>query len=198
MGVTVFLIYGLGAYFISQGVAVNYSQLFGYALLTTFILRSTINLVELIRRIPANAITVKRIVEILQHKPAIVDPKNPVMDFTKHGVLEFKHVSFKFKTSKTDILSNISFKINSGERFGIIGSTGSGKSTLISLISRFYDVTSGEILIDGVNIKKLKLHTLHDKVAIVPQKNFLFSDTVKQNVAFGLKSKDQNDMQKIK
>jgi ATP-binding cassette subfamily B protein len=197
MSVTAFLIYGVGAYFMSIGVALSYSQLFNYALLATFILRSTVNLVELIRQLPSSIILSRRVNEVIRFQPSIHDDKKPVMDFSKRGILEFKNVDFRFAKSKENVLSGINFKINQGQVVGIIGSTGSGKSTLMNLIPRTFDVTSGQILVDGVDIRKIPNEILHSKISVVPQKTFLFSDTIKQNIAFGLNSNDPNDMVRI-
>ena len=129
----------------------------------------------------------KRISEVLVEKPSIVNPENPVME-VKDGSIKFNNVSFKYsKDAEKDALSNINLEIMSGETVGIIGGTGSSKSSLIQLISRLYDVSEGEVLVGGVNVKDYDLVTLRDQVAVVLQKNVLFSGTIKDNLRWGNK-----------
>ena len=129
----------------------------------------------------------KRISEVLVEKPSIVNPENPVME-VKDGSIKFNNVSFKYsKDAEKDALSNINLEIKSGETVGIIGGTGSSKSSLIQLISRLYDVSEGEVLVGGVNVKDYDLVTLRDQVAVVLQKNVLFSGTIKDNLRWGNK-----------
>ncbi len=129
----------------------------------------------------------KRISEVLVEKPSIVNPENPVTE-VKDGSIKFNNVSFKYsKDAEKDALSNINLEIMSGETVGIIGGTGSSKSSLIQLISRLYDVSEGEVLVGGVNVKDYDLVTLRDQVAVVLQKNVLFSGTIKDNLRWGNK-----------
>lgn len=125
----------------------------------------------------------ERIVEILEEKPDIINKENPIYE-VKDGSIDFKNVSFEYHRGK-EVLSNINLHINSGDTLGIIGSTGSSKTTLISLIARLYDVTSGEIKVGGVNVKDYDLKTLRDEVAVVLQKNLLFTGTIKSNLLWG-------------
>ena len=125
----------------------------------------------------------ERIVEILEEKPDIINKENPIYE-VKDGSIDFKNVSFEYHKGK-EVLSNINLHINSGDTLGIIGSTGSSKTTLISLIARLYDVTSGEIKVGGVNVKDYDLKTLRDEVAVVLQKNLLFTGTIKSNLLWG-------------
>ena len=129
----------------------------------------------------------KRIQEVLSTVPAISDEKSTQKyHVIKSGAIEFKNVSFRyFKDAKKPVLNNISFKIDTGETVGIIGSTGSGKTTLISLIPRLYDTDSGEVYADGVNVKELSLSELRESVSVVLQKNTLFSGTVSENLRWG-------------
>ena len=127
----------------------------------------------------------KRIVEVLNEKPTIVNPKNPVYN-VENGSVSFKNVSFKYSEhAKKNALDNINLEIKSGETIGIIGSTGSSKTTLVNLISRLYDRTEGEILVGGVDVKEYDLKTLRDNVAVVLQKNLLFSGTIADNLRWG-------------
>lgn len=134
---------------------------------------------------PRAAVSMGRISEILDTKEKIKDGKIDHDTTDLKGVIEFKSVSFKYPDADECVLENINLKINSGETVAFIGSTGSGKSTLINLIPRFYDVTSGEILIDGVNIKDMTEEYLHNKIGYVSQKATLFKGTVKTNIDFG-------------
>ena len=99
--------------------------------------------------------------------------------------MEFKNVSFKYPDADEYLLKDISFKVKQGETVAFIGSTGSGKSTLINLVPRFYDVTDGEVLVDGVNVKEYKLEELYNKIGYVPQKAVMFNGTVSSNVSYG-------------
>lgn len=137
-----------------------------------------------------------RICEVLDSESDIVDPKNPVTE-VKNGEIEFSNVCFNYNGKEENyILDNINFKINSGETIGIIGATGSAKSTLVQLIPRLYDVTSGEIRVGEVPIKNYQLKTLRDSVAMVLQKNVLFSGTIKDNLKWG--NENATDEQIIK
>lgn len=125
----------------------------------------------------------KRINEFLEYNPEI---KNNTTEITKiFGNIEFKNVSFTYDDTNITALKNISFKLQKGKTTAILGNTGSGKSTIINLIARLYDVESGEILIDGINIKQLNLDNLRKSIGFVPQEAFLFSDTIKNNIKFG-------------
>lgn len=144
---------------------------------------------------PRAAVSMGRISEILDTKESIKDGDINIDTTDLKGVVEFKDVSFKYPDADECVLENINLKVNSGETIAFIGSTGSGKSTLINLIPRFYDVTSGEILVDGINIKDMKLEYLHNKIGYVSQKAVLFKGTVKSNIDFGksLNKKITND-----
>ena len=129
----------------------------------------------------------KRIAEVLNEEPSIKNPENPVYE-VKDGSIEFDNVSFKYsKNAEYDALSNISLKIESGQTVGIIGGTGSSKTTLVNLISRLYDVTDGELKVAGLNVKNYDLKTLRDEVSVVLQKNVLFSGTIAENLRWGNK-----------
>ena len=129
----------------------------------------------------------KRIAEVLNEEPSIKNPENPVYE-VKDGSIEFDNVSFKYsKNAEYDALSNINLKIESGQTVGIIGGTGSSKTTLVNLISRLYDVTDGELKVAGLNVKNYDLRTLRDEVSVVLQKNVLFSGTIAENLRWGNK-----------
>ncbi|MDO5062846.1 MAG: ABC transporter ATP-binding protein [Peptostreptococcaceae bacterium] len=133
---------------------------------------------------PRAAVSAKRINEVLNTDPKIQDPKIAIAPNSK-GHITFRDVSFTFSNAKAPALQGLSFESKPGEVTAIIGSTGCGKSTLVNLIPRFYDVDRGEILIDGVNVKDMELNFLRNKIGIVPQKAFLFKGTIAENVGYG-------------
>ena len=136
--------------------------------------------------VPRAAVSVKRVGEVLDTLPSIVDPPSPQQlpnDAT--GKIEFKDVTFTYPDADLPVLSSINFTAEPGQTTAFIGSTGSGKSTLINLIPRFYDVSAGQILLDGVDIRQLKLEELYDQIGYVPQKGVLFSGTIASNIKYG-------------
>lgn len=139
--------------------------------------------------LPRAAVSANRINEILKENPSIYDPEQAeAMDDDKKGLLEFKNVYFRYPNAEEDVLSDISFEARPGETTAIIGSTGSGKSTLANLIPRFYDVTEGEILINGRDIRRIKQQALRERLGFIPQKGVLFSGTIDSNIGFGIKN----------
>ena len=127
----------------------------------------------------------RRIVEVLNEKPTIVSPSNPIYNID-NGEIEFKNVSFKYKEDGNKyVLSNINLKIESGQMIGILGGTGSGKTSLVNLISRIYDVNEGEVILSGHNVKEYDVDSLRENIAVVLQKNILFSGSVKENLKWG-------------
>ncbi len=146
---------------------------------------------------PRAQISAKRINEVLDEPISVIEGK--FNGSTKEiGTIEFKNVSFKYPDADEYVLKDISFKVSKGETIAFIGSTGSGKSTLINLIPRFYDATEGEVLVDGVNVKEYQAESLHNKLGYVPQKAVMFTGTVSSNVAYGDNGKDDIDSDKIK
>lgn len=135
--------------------------------------------------VPRAWVSVNRVAEILGAKPTIKDPKNPIRAKSRNGKVEFKNVTFAYKGAEEPILKDVSFVANPGEITAIVGSTGSGKSTLINLIPRFYDVGMGEVLVDEVNVKDMAQKELRSRIGYVSQKAMLFSGSVKQNIAYG-------------
>lgn len=143
--------------------------------------------------LPRAAVSAKRINEVLETKSTIVDGEGAVTDIK--GEVEFRNVSFKYEDSEAAVLENISFTAKKGQTVAFIGATGSGKSTLINLVPRFYDATEGEVLVDGINVKQYKLSELHDKIGYVPQRGVLFSGTVASNLTYGSNGKSITDEQ---
>ena len=138
--------------------------------------------------ITISAESARRIVELLDEVPDIVNPEKPVME-VKDGEIIFDNVSFSYSKNLNKVcLKDINLNIKSGETVGIIGGTGSSKTTLVSLISRLYDVTKGELKVGGINVKNYDLKTLRDQVAVVLQKNELFTGTIKENLRWGNKN----------
>ena len=136
--------------------------------------------------LPRASVSAKRINEILETEEAIQESKEPKkLDTSKKGLVEFKNVSFRYPDSDEEVLSDITFTAKPGETTAIIGSTGSGKSTIVNLIPRFYDITSGNLLIDGVDIKEISNKDLRKIVGFVPQKGILFSGTIESNIKYG-------------
>ena len=147
--------------------------------------------------IPRAQISAKRINEVLDEEISVKEGK--FKGKTKEvGTVEFKNVSFKYPEADDYVLKNISFKVNKGETIAFIGSTGSGKSTLINLVPRFYDVTEGEVLVDGVNVKEYTTEALNNKLGYVPQKAVMFTGTVEDNVSYGDNGKGKISLDKVK
>lgn len=147
--------------------------------------------------LPRATVAASRVDEVLETEFVINDSKE-IKSFnkSKKGIVEFKNVSFRYPNAEEDVLSKITFTAKPGETTAFIGSTGSGKSTLINLIPRFYDVTNGEILIDGVDIRNVAQHDLREKIGYVPQKGVLFSGTIESNLKYGRKDTTEKELNK--
>ncbi len=149
--------------------------------------------------LPRASVSAKRINEVLETDPQIKDKpveEQEKFDESKKGLVEFKNVSFRYPDADTEILEDIDFTAEAGKTTAIIGSTGSGKSTLVNLIPRFYDVTGGELLIDGVNIKNVSQKDLRSRIGFVPQKGVLFSGTIESNIKYGKDNISDEEMKK--
>ena len=145
--------------------------------------------------LPRASVSARRINEVLETENSIKDPENPKkLDTAKKGLIEFKNVSFRYPDAEENMLSNISFTAEPGKTTAIIGSTGSGKSTVINLIPRFYDVTEGELLVDGVNVKDVTQKDLRSIIGFVPQKGILFSGTIESNIKYSDESMSDDRM----
>lgn len=147
--------------------------------------------------LPRAVVSMDRIDEVINTDLSIKDKKDAKeFDENKKGLVEFKNVSFRYPNAEEDVLSNITFTAKPGKTTAFIGSTGSGKSTLINLIPRFYDVTEGEILVDGINVKDANQHKLREKIGYVPQKGVLFSGTIDSNLRYGRKDATEEEIKK--
>jgi len=147
--------------------------------------------------LPRASVSAQRIAEVLDTEVAITDLEEPKkLSVDKKGYVEFNNVSFRYPGAEEDVLSNITFTAKPGETTAFIGSTGSGKSTLINLIPRFFDVTSGEILIDGTNIREVSQRELREKIGYVPQKGVLFTGTIESNIKYGRREATEEEIVK--
>ena len=160
-----------------------------------FIIMSFTSLSFLFMLVPRGIVSAKRINEILQTETSLKDGEIEKSNDNK-GTIEFKNVSFRYPDADADVLENISFTVKQGQTVAFIGSTGSGKSTLINLIPRFYDCSDGEILVNGQNVKNYKMHELHKIIGYVPQKGILFSGTVKSNIKYGKENATDEEVKK--
>ena len=149
----------------------------------TYVVMSFMMLVMIFMLLPQAQVSAERINEVLERKANIRE--GSVSECKEHGTVEFKNVSFRYPHASEDELSNISFRVNRGETLAVIGATGSGKTTLVSLIPRFYDATEGEVLVDGVNVRDYTFDTLYNKLGYVTQKAVLFAGSIRDNVYFG-------------
>lgn len=191
-------IYWLGAVLIQQ-IALTavqdritlFSNVVVFSTYATYVVMSFMMLVMIFMMLPAAQVSAERINEVLERDVNIKE--GSVSEGNEHGTVEFKNVSFRYPHASEDELSNISFKINKGQTLAIIGATGSGKTTLISLIPRFYDATEGEVLVDGVNVKNYKFDTLYDNLGYVTQKAVLFAGSIRENVFFGESATPETD-----
>lgn len=158
------------------------------------ILMSLIMLSMAFIMIPRAQVSAKRLTEVLSTKPTIKDPEREEKSFPTKGIIEFKDVTFRYEGAERPVLEEITFTAKPGETTAIIGSTGAGKTTLLQLIPRFYDVESGEILIDGQNIQSFKQSALRKQIGYVPQKATLFSGTIAENLSFGKEDASEEEM----
>ena len=181
------VIYFIGAYLIKDAIMADKIALFGdmvvFSSYAMQIIMSFLMLAMIFMILPRAEVSASRINEVLDTDISVKDGN--VETKSEVGTIEFKNVSFKYPDAEEYVLRNISFKANKGDTIAFIGSTGSGKSTLVNLVVRFYDVTEGEILVDGINIKDYKLEYLYKLIGYVPQKAVMFNGTVNSNIAYG-------------
>ena len=181
------VIYFIGAYLIKDALMADKIGLFGdmvvFSSYAMQIIMAFLMLAMIFMILPRAQVSASRINEVLDTSVSVVDGK--ITNKDEIGTVEFRNVSFKYPDAEEYVLKNISFKATKGDTVAFIGSTGSGKSTLVNLIVRFYDVTDGEILIDGVNIKDYKLEYLYKLIGYVPQRAVMFNGTVNSNISYG-------------
>ena len=193
-------IYFIGADLINKSLMADklglFSDMVVFSSYSMQVIMSFLMLAMIFMMLPRASVSAKRINEVLDTELSIKDG-NFTGATKETGTVEFKNVSFKYPDAEEYLLENISFKANKGETVAFIGSTGSGKSSLINLIPRFYDATDGEVLVDGVNVKEYKQESLRNKLSYVPQKATLFHGTVSSNVSFGDNGREEITVKKI-
>ena len=182
-------IYFVGAFLINEANIMDkltiFSDMVVFSSYAVQVIMSFLMLVLIFIIYPRASVSANRINEVLDMEPKIKDGKISKDTTDLKGIIEFKNVSFKYPDAEEYVLKDISFKANQGETIAIIGSTGSGKSTLVNLIPRLYDASEGSILVDGVDVKDMKLEYLYNKIGYITQKAVLFKGTVKDNITFG-------------
>ena len=187
-------IYWIGAYLINKADMMSkitlFSDMVTFSSYAMKIVMAFMMMVMVFIILPRASVAAKRINEVLDTEATIEDGDKDIKDSGIRGEIEFKNVNFKYPDAEDYVLSDISFSVKKGETLAIIGATGCGKSTVINLIPRFYDVTEGEVLVDGVNVKDYKQKELRNKIGYVSQKATLFGGTVKSNIAYGDNGKD--------
>ena len=195
-------IYYVGAYLIKDAGMADKISLFGdmvvFSSYAMQVIMSFLMLAMIFMMLPRAQVSANRINEVLDTEISIKDGKINTKTNNEVGTVEFKNVSFKYPDADEYLLKDISFKANKGDTVAFIGSTGSGKSTLINLIPRFYDATEGEVLVDGINVKDYTQEFLHDKIGYVPQKAVMFNGTLKSNISYGDNGKEKPTDEQIK
>lgn len=192
-GVSVLIVW-TGAHGISDG-QMQVGDMMAFIQYTMQIIMGFLMLCMISIMLPRAAVAADRVEEVLKSETIICDPEQPeVLPEQGEGVLSFDHVSFKYPGADEDVLQDITFTARPGQTTAIIGSTGSGKSTLVNLIPRFYDVTEGKITLDGIDIRDIKQHDLREKLGYVPQKGVLFSGNIASNIMFGNQDGTEEEM----
>ena len=195
-------IYFIGTFLIKDAMMVDkigiFSNMVVFSSYAMQVIMAFLMLAMIFMMFPRAQVSANRINEVLDTDITIKDGNIDKDVNNEVGTVEFKNVSFKYPDAEEYLLKNISFKANRGETVAFIGSTGSGKSTLINLVPRFYDATEGEVLVDGVNVKEYKQEFLHNKLGYVPQKAVMFDGTIKSNVTYGDNGKGKKEETKIK
>ena len=182
-------IYWLGASLINEG-SLDFATMTAFSMLAMQVLMAFMMLTMLFIMLPRASVSAKRINEVLETENRIGEPAEP-KPFTERATVEMKNVSFRYPDADGNVLKDISFRAKQGDTVAFIGATGSGKSTLVNLIPRFYDATEGEVLVDGVNVREVRQADLRARIGYVPQKGTLFSGTVASNIGYGGVTDDQ-------
>lgn len=197
-------IYWIGAYLIdalptAAERSATFSQMVAFSGYAMQVIAAFMMLTMIFIILPRALVSVRRIAEVLDTRSKITDgPLSASPEGSPVGTVEFKNVSFRYPDASEYVLHDVSFKAEKGQTVAFIGSTGSGKSTAINLVPRFYDATEGEVLVDGVNVKEYTLRALHDKIGYVPQRAVMFSGTVSGNVAYGEKDGMEYTAEQVK
>ena len=183
-GVSVLIIYS-GSYAVDNGT-MQVGNVMAFIQYAMQIIMSFLMITAMSIMLPRANVAALRINDVLKTKVSVTDPENPVQpDANVKGTVEFDHVSFAYPEAGENVISDISFKAEKGETIAVIGSTGSGKSTLVNLIPRFYDVTEGRVLVDGVDVREMTQKEVRSRLGYVPQKGVLFSGTIDSNIRYG-------------
>lgn len=194
MNCTSILIVWVGAHRIGEGV-MQVGDMMAFMQYSMQIIMAFMMITMLSIMIPRASVAAGRIDEVLKSETAIKDPQQPqAFDETKKGVVEFKDVSFRYPGAEEPVLHHLNFVAQAGKTTAFIGSTGSGKSTLINLVPRFFDASEGEVLVDGVNVKEASQHELRERIGYVPQKGYLFTGTIASNLRYAKKDADEQEM----
>lgn len=202
MNALALIIYWVGAYIVSNVPAADavlrlttFSDIVVFGTYATYVVMSLMMLVMIMMFLPAAQVSAQRINEVLDTDIKLRQGERK--DAPEVGTVEFRDVSFRYPSASQEVLEHISFKVNQGETVAFIGSTGSGKTTLISLAARFYDATGGQVLVDGVDVKEYTFDALYDRIGYVTQKAILFAGDIKENVLFG-ESRGERDDESVK
>lgn len=194
-------IYWIGALLINESVGADkiavFSNMVVFINYAMQVVMAFISLSMILMMLPRVTVSANRVLEVIETESSIKDGPRTSSPEGMEGTVEFKNVSFKYPDAAESVLENISFTAKKGETVAFIGSTGSGKSTLINLVPRFYDATEGEVLVDGVNVREYTLEALHDKFGYVPQTAVMFAGSVQSNVAYGDNGKDIYNKQDV-
>ena len=191
-GVSILIVWA-GAHLVNEG-SLMIGDMLAYLQYAMHVIMSLLFITMMFIMIPRAIVSAKRIGEVLDVEPSIEDPEMPETVEDHRGVVEFDHVSFSYPDAEKEVLEDISFTARPGRTTAIIGGTGSGKSTLISLIPRFYDATEGSVRIDGKDVRDITQHELRDQIGYVPQKGLLFSGTIASNLQYGKEDATEAEM----
>ena len=182
----------VGAYIINEN-PIFLGSVFGFQQITMMIVMAFMQLIMIFIMVPRGLVSARRVWEVLDVQPSIHSSHN-IVETKKQGEVEFKNVAFSYSKSSECVLEGINFKVNKGDTVAIIGSTGSGKTSLINLIPRFFDATNGTVLVDGVDVKDYDLKTLRSKIGFIQQKSLLFKGTVESNLKYGKEDATEEEM----
>lgn len=191
-GVSILIVWA-GAHLVNDG-SLMIGDMLAYLQYAMHVIMSFLFITMMFIMIPRAIVSAKRIGEVLDVEPSIEDPEMPETVEDHRGVVEFDHVSFSYPDAEKEVLEDISFTARPGRTTAIIGGTGSGKSTLISLIPRFYDATEGSVRVDGKDVRDITQHELRDQIGYVPQKGLLFSGTIASNLQYGKEDATETEM----